>query len=385
MTFTDVQGRDRLSAEEFRDVIGRFASGVTVITTTLDGTPYGTTASAVSSLSLEPPMLLICMNKESSTGAAVAATRHFAVNILGEDEPDLAMHFASKSSDKFATVAHAAGDLGDPLLERAMATLECRVTEEVTGGTHTVFLAEVDRAFARHGSPLAYFRGKFGRLELAQDESAFAVLRACILSREVPVGEPLELDALAEQLDAPRGAVYHALARLYGEGLATRDPASGAFVIEPVTIAAAESALRARHAILLGVAALTVGETDPEAIANLRELLERVAPTREDGSLLPYPEWRQALVEFQKALVGLTRSDALAEAFARANVAAMIALHRGNVEPKEADRVALRRGYRLLLDAYEAGDLQAARVAAREIIDQAAGDVRAAFAADTQL
>src|SRR5437588_9265131 len=102
MTASQAHARDRLGADEFRDVIGRFASGVTVITTWHGGTPFGTTASAVSSLSLEPPMLLICMNKESSTGAAVARTRHFAVNILGEDQPDLAVHFASKGVDQFA-------------------------------------------------------------------------------------------------------------------------------------------------------------------------------------------------------------------------------------------------------------------------------------------
>jgi flavin reductase (DIM6/NTAB) family NADH-FMN oxidoreductase RutF/DNA-binding FadR family transcriptional regulator len=371
--------RERLTADEFRDVIGRFASGVTVITTVHEETPFGTTASAVSSLSLEPPMLLICMNKESSTGAAVAAARHFAVNILGADAPDLAVHFASKGGDKFSSVDYGRGDLGDPLLDRAMATLECRVTEEVTGGTHTVFLAEVDRASARHGAPLAYFRGRFGRLELEQDEGAFAVLRARILAREVPIGEPLDLDDLAAQLDTPRGAVYHALARLSGEGLATRDPVSGAFVITPITPDAAESALRARHAILLGVIALTVGAADSETRANLRQLLARVAPT------LPYPEWRAALVEFQRALVGLTGSDALADAFARANAAAMIALRRGSAEASEDAREALQSNYAMLLDAYDSADLAAATAAVVRIMAQASADVATGFAGGTEI
>src|ERR1700674_171452 len=94
-----------LTPEEFRDVIGRFASGVTVITTVHDGIPYGTTASAVRSLSLEPPMLLICMNQQSSTGQAIAAAGHFAVNILAEEQPDAAARFATKSPDKFHGIA----------------------------------------------------------------------------------------------------------------------------------------------------------------------------------------------------------------------------------------------------------------------------------------
>ena len=84
----------------FRDVIGRFASGVTVITTTVDGAPFGTTASAVSSLSLEPPMVLVCLNKTSDTQAAILKAGAFCVNILAEGQQDLAYQFARKG-DKF--------------------------------------------------------------------------------------------------------------------------------------------------------------------------------------------------------------------------------------------------------------------------------------------
>src|SRR6185436_18228365 len=87
-------GQRSLSAGEFRAVIGHFASGVTVITTVDEGVPFGTTASAVSSLSLEPPMLLICMNRSSTTGQAIHRSRSFAVNILGEHQAELAGHFA---------------------------------------------------------------------------------------------------------------------------------------------------------------------------------------------------------------------------------------------------------------------------------------------------
>ena len=148
----------------YRDVIGRFASGVTVITTTVDGAPFGTTASAVSSLSLEPPMVLVCLNKTSETGAAVFKAQSFAVNILADAQEHLAAKFATKGADKFAGVAVRTGLTGNPLLDGSLATIECRTVETVTGGTHTVFLAEVLTAQARELAPLTYFRGRFGRL-----------------------------------------------------------------------------------------------------------------------------------------------------------------------------------------------------------------------------
>ena len=94
---TEAAGERRLlDSEEFRDVMGRFASGVTVITADHEGRRYGTTASAVSSLSLEPAMLLVCLNRSSSTGQVIAAARRFAVNILAEGQADAAMRFAGK-------------------------------------------------------------------------------------------------------------------------------------------------------------------------------------------------------------------------------------------------------------------------------------------------
>ena len=235
MNATSESALRRLAPEEFRDIIGHFASGVTVVTALHDDTPYGTTASAVSSLSLEPPMLLVCLNRESSTGRAIGAARRFAVNILGEDQPDAAMRFARKGPDKFKDVRIVPGEWDEPLLADALATLECTVVEEVTGGTHTVFLAEVHRASARAGAPLAYFRGQFGRLELEQDESAFRELRAMLLRRELPVDAPLDLHELTERTGIERGPLYHACAKLTGEGLVVRD-ATGAFVVPSLDV-----------------------------------------------------------------------------------------------------------------------------------------------------
>ena len=157
-----------LASDAFRDVIGHFASGVTVITTTVDGTLHGTTANAVTSLSLEPPMLLICMRRTSATGRAVAASGAFAVNILGDGDDELARRFAATGGDKFAGVRVAVGDHGQPLLLDALAQLVCRVTQTVDAATHVVFFASVHEATARPGHPLAYYRGKYWRLAFEQ-------------------------------------------------------------------------------------------------------------------------------------------------------------------------------------------------------------------------
>lgn len=155
-------GTARFDPRVFRDVIGHFATGVTIITTREREIDFGVTVSAVTSLSLEPPMLLVCLNRTSRTQAAVAKTGRFAVNILGVDQIELARLFATPRDDKFAGLGHTYGPLGDPLVPGAIAHVECEVAEVATGGTHTVFLAEVRHAERFDGEPLLYYRGQLG-------------------------------------------------------------------------------------------------------------------------------------------------------------------------------------------------------------------------------
>jgi flavin reductase (DIM6/NTAB) family NADH-FMN oxidoreductase RutF len=145
----------------FRNVVGHFASGVTIVTSEDAGVRYGATISAVSSLSAEPPMVLACVNQRLGTHAAIVNTRRFTINILGEDQGSLAHTFATPGADKFRGVEVIEDDHGLRLAE-ALAHLSCRVVEEVTAGTHRIFLAEVVEAHAGSGSPLSYFRGRFG-------------------------------------------------------------------------------------------------------------------------------------------------------------------------------------------------------------------------------
>jgi len=109
----------------FRQVIGNFASGVTVITTREQDTNYGLTASAVTSLTLEPPMLLVCINKNTGTQAVISRTRTFGVNILDQDQAHLAYQFAKSQTDKFQGVDFSYGTSGVPLLTGTLARIEC--------------------------------------------------------------------------------------------------------------------------------------------------------------------------------------------------------------------------------------------------------------------
>ncbi|GHH99874.1 flavin reductase family protein [Neobacillus kokaensis] len=154
-----------VSSEEFRNVIGHFASGVSIITVRENEVDYGITASAVSSVSLDPPMLLVCANKSTGTCHAISKAGSFTVNILADGQSDLALQFARANTDKFKDVNMSYGELGNPVLNDTLAQIECRVVEEVTGGTHSVFLAEVQKADAAENDPLVYFRGKFGQFK----------------------------------------------------------------------------------------------------------------------------------------------------------------------------------------------------------------------------
>ena len=146
----------------FRDIISAFATGITVVTARLEGIDYGLTASAVTSVSLEPPLLLICLNERTRTQAAILRGGVFAVNVLAEHQLDVAERFASPSPDRFAGIGMRLGALGQPLLEDALAHVECRLVDDFVGGTHRILLGSVARASAASGAPLVRFGGSYG-------------------------------------------------------------------------------------------------------------------------------------------------------------------------------------------------------------------------------
>jgi flavin reductase (DIM6/NTAB) family NADH-FMN oxidoreductase RutF len=154
-----------LDEARFRQVMGHFASGVTVVTTRSEGQPFGMTVASFASLSLRPPLVLICIEKGVRTHDAIAAAGQFAVNILGDDQEEVSRVFASRSDEKFSAVATIEGSLGLPLLEGAIASIECRVTDQLPGGDHTIFVGEVADALTGDGEPLLYFRSSYRGLK----------------------------------------------------------------------------------------------------------------------------------------------------------------------------------------------------------------------------
>jgi flavin reductase (DIM6/NTAB) family NADH-FMN oxidoreductase RutF len=157
-----------IDTSEFRRVIGHFASGVTVVTTRRpDGAPCGLTASAVASLSLEPTLLLVCVEKSSDTHGCIDTSGFFAVNVLADGKGEtLARRFAAPDADaaeKFTGVAYRPEHTGAPVLDDALAWLDCALSGRIDGGDHTVFMGEVLAAEAAEGTPLLYYRGGYGR------------------------------------------------------------------------------------------------------------------------------------------------------------------------------------------------------------------------------
>ena len=146
---------------QFKLAMSHFASGVTVVTTEQEGTPYGMTVAAFSSLSLHPPLVLICIEKSVRTHDAIVAAGKFGVSILSGTQADVSNRFASRSEDKFGGTATHPGTTGVPLIDGAITTLECTLRDQLPGGDHSVFIGEVVAIETAEGVPLVYYRSGY--------------------------------------------------------------------------------------------------------------------------------------------------------------------------------------------------------------------------------
>ena len=155
-----------IDSDLFRAVLGRFASGITVITACdANGTPHGMTVSAFSSLSLDPPLSLVCVANDATMAPVLASTETFAVNVLSAGQEAMSRRFAGKVDDRFAGVGYHDGELGDPVLEDVLAWMQCRVTARHPAGDHVIVVGQVEHASAADGKPLLYYRGGYATLE----------------------------------------------------------------------------------------------------------------------------------------------------------------------------------------------------------------------------
>jgi flavin reductase (DIM6/NTAB) family NADH-FMN oxidoreductase RutF len=157
------------AAAEFRRAMGNFATGVTIITLDLEGEVHGMTANAFASVSLDPMLVLVCVDHRAATHAHLHSKKRFGINVLCEDQRVISEYYARRertheraeqeAGARFDRTAH-----GTPMLRGALAYLECRLHSAQDAWDHTIFIAEVEDAVVREGQPLIFFRGKYRRV-----------------------------------------------------------------------------------------------------------------------------------------------------------------------------------------------------------------------------
>jgi flavin reductase (DIM6/NTAB) family NADH-FMN oxidoreductase RutF len=154
-----------ITAADFRRALGSFATGVTILTVDLDGEVHGMTANAFASVSLDPLLVLVCVDNKTRTHAHLHAKKRFGINVLSQNQRAISDFYASPDRDqqdpasagaRFECTAH-----GTPVLHGSLAYLECRLHSSQDAGDHTIFIAEVEDAVIRTGDPLLFFRGKY--------------------------------------------------------------------------------------------------------------------------------------------------------------------------------------------------------------------------------
>lgn len=154
-----------ISKDEFRAALGRFASGVTIVTTKdKAGRLHGITVSAFCSVSLKPPLILVCIDKQTGSHHTFEETDAFVVNILREDQQHYSDQFASRLPDKFDGIEFTETGNGVPVLKNALVNLECRLVNSHDNGDHTIFVGEILKSHVSDGEPLVYFHGNYRKL-----------------------------------------------------------------------------------------------------------------------------------------------------------------------------------------------------------------------------
>jgi flavin reductase (DIM6/NTAB) family NADH-FMN oxidoreductase RutF len=159
-----------IDPKALRNAFGAFATGVTVITTRQpDGTPRGFTANSFTSVSLDPPLLLVCLAKTAHSADTFATAPHFAVNILAEDQKAVSGLFASRTPDKFAQCAWTPGPADMPLIDGSLAQFTCASHQLVDAGDHLILIGRIDHFATAEGQPLGYFRGNYFSIGIEKD------------------------------------------------------------------------------------------------------------------------------------------------------------------------------------------------------------------------
>ena len=158
-------GATAVTSEEFRRACGRFATGVTIASVIdCQGTPHGLTVSSFTSVSLDPPLILICLGHAVSVIDAFRSASYFGINVLSENQRDLSERFARKGEDRFTGVAWERGETGVPLIPGVLAAIECAVERRVTAGDHDIFIGEMVASRVTEGEPLIHYASRYRQL-----------------------------------------------------------------------------------------------------------------------------------------------------------------------------------------------------------------------------
>jgi 3-hydroxy-9,10-secoandrosta-1,3,5(10)-triene-9,17-dione monooxygenase reductase component len=151
----------------FRTVLGHFATGVGIVTAFDGDEPVGMACNSFTSLSLEPPLVLFCAAKSSTTWPRIQRARKWAVNILGEDDEEVCRLFAEKGADRFRHVQYTTGRSGAPIFRDLLAFVDCETEAEYDAGDHVIVVGRVlELGYASEGKPLLFYRGGYGRFEV---------------------------------------------------------------------------------------------------------------------------------------------------------------------------------------------------------------------------
>jgi flavin reductase len=159
-----IDGHEHIAPDEFKAVMRRFAANVNVITSANGKILNGMTATAVCSVTTEPPSVLVIVNRSNRSHPIIKLSNAFAVNVLSAEQKHLAQHFASRPADPFASVDHFIGKTGCPIIKGADAFLECVVMQETEVGSHTIFVGRVVASQTFNEQPLLYHAGEYRRL-----------------------------------------------------------------------------------------------------------------------------------------------------------------------------------------------------------------------------
>ena len=155
-----------LDPDAFRALMGRFATGVTVVTATdAEGNDRGMTVSAFASVSLQPPLVVVCIDETASMHETLVSGEYFGVNILSSTQEAIARRFAATGAQQFEGIGYRNGENGVPILNDVLAFVECRRISSTRGGDHTIIIGETLAGSLIDARPLLYYRGGFAQLE----------------------------------------------------------------------------------------------------------------------------------------------------------------------------------------------------------------------------